>query len=73
MKTRTISRSGRPLGEGVNRLEAEDTDRSTFLLRPWIVGSDPHSLEQVEVGYFVDDRVFVARESLSTLKTWRHD
>jgi hypothetical protein len=45
------------LGKGVHLLEAEDADRAALLLCPWVASSDPHSLERVEVGYFVGDRV----------------
>lgn len=38
-------------------LEAEDTDWPRFLLGSRVVGSDPDSLERVEVGDFVGDRV----------------
>lgn len=38
-------------------LEAEDADRATLLLGSRIVGPDPDSLERVEVGDFVGDRI----------------
>jgi len=41
----------------VHLLEAKDADRSALLLGPGVVGSDPDSLERVEVGHFIGDRV----------------
>jgi hypothetical protein len=38
-------------------LEAENPDRAALLLCSWIVGADPHSVERVEVGHFVGNRV----------------
>jgi hypothetical protein len=45
------------LGEVVHLLEAEDADRTAALPCPRVVGADADSLERVEVGDFVGDRV----------------
>jgi hypothetical protein len=45
------------LGEAMHLLEGEDADRSRLLLRPRVVGSDPHALEGIEIADFIGDRV----------------
>ena len=45
------------LGEGVHLLEGEDADRAGLLLGAGVVGSDPDSLEGIEIADFVGDRV----------------